>query len=291
MSPPYPNTTNRCAHQECPVPIRNTDIRPTSLLRTPEQLSSNRTSKNSAQPPYEKNECIHSSILPNAEDLGDERRKQRIVPTGRETGGRGGYENAGEPEGEDAGCSEEERKDKRVLPTEAVTGVAGQDARHGIDGVAGGEKIAAFGDGETEDYGVRRNEGQGELGTGRLEGFTGQLRRLEDECNKLRPRVEVVISEAEDSGARTWRNAATTEKRNVCLEAKTRETWVFRLSGLSTVELAANWLRGTAQAIGNPAIRLKPAQSLRVQRPPTELSSARITGEKMRPPTPPPAKI
>ncbi len=53
--------------------------------------------------------------------------------------------------------------------------------------------------------------------------------------------------------------AATAEKRNVGLEAKARETCVFRLSGPSTVEPAAKWLRGTAQAIGNPAIRLKPA--------------------------------
>lgn len=136
MSPPYPNTTHRRAHQECPIPIRNTNIRSTSLLRTPEQLPSNRTPKNSAQTPYEKYKRIHSSVLPDAEDLGDERRKQRIVPAGRETvehdesqpereRGRGGCEDAGEPEGEDAGCGEEERQDKRVLLTEAVAGVAG----------------------------------------------------------------------------------------------------------------------------------------------------------------------
>lgn len=139
ISPPYPNTTRRRAHQECSIPIRNTGVRLTSLLRTPEQLPSNRTPKNSAQSPYEKYKRIHSGILPDAKHLGDERRKQRIVPAGRETvehdesqpereGGRCGYEDAGEPEGEDAGCGEEERQDKRVLPTEAVAGVASQDA-------------------------------------------------------------------------------------------------------------------------------------------------------------------
>ncbi|KAL9613215.1 MAG: hypothetical protein Q9167_002231 [Letrouitia subvulpina] len=167
MSPPYPNTTHRRAHQECPVPICNTSIRPTSLLRTPEQLSSNRTPKNSAQPPYEKYKRIHSSILPDAEDLGDERRKQRIP---EREGGLGGCENAGEPKGEDAGCGEKERQNKRVLPTQAVAGIAGQDARHSVDGVAGSEKVATFRGGETEDYGVGGNEGEGELGASRLEG-------------------------------------------------------------------------------------------------------------------------
>ncbi len=182
MSPPYPNTTRRRTHQECPIPIRNTSIRSTSLLRTPEQLPSNRTPKNSAQAPYEKYKRIHSSVLPDAEDLGDERRKQRIIPAGRETvehdesqpervRGRGGCEDAREPEGEDAGCGEEERQDKRVLPTEPVAGVAGQDARHGVDGVGGREKVATFGGGEPKNYGVGGNEGEGELGAGRLEGL------------------------------------------------------------------------------------------------------------------------
>jgi len=267
MSPPYPNTTHRRAHQECSIPIRNTSIRSTSLLRTPKQLPSNRTPKNSAQAPHEKDKRIHSSILPDAKDLGDERRKQRIVPAGRETverdesqpereRGRGGYEDAGEPEGEDAGCGEEERQDKRVLPTEAVAGVAGQDARHGVDGVAGGEKVATFGGGEAEDYGVGGNEGEGELGAGRLEGVEGQLRTLEDGCKELRLRFKAVISGARSSEsqptlfqeenkamasrAQTWRAAATAQRRNVGLEAKARETWVFRLSGPSTVGIAAN---------------------------------------------------
>ena len=86
--------------------------------------------------------------------------------------GRGGCcEDAGEPEGEDAGCGEEERQDERVLPTEPVAGVASQDARHGVDGVGGCEKVAAFGGGEAENYGVGGNEGEGELGAGRLEGL------------------------------------------------------------------------------------------------------------------------
>lgn len=50
-----------------------------------------------------------------------------------------------------------------------------------------------------------------------------------------------------------------TEKINVAFVAKARETWVFRLSGPSAVETPANRLRGTAQAIGNPATRLKRA--------------------------------
>ena len=149
MSPPYPNTTQRCARQECPIPIRNSNIRSTSLLRTPKQLPSNRTPENSTQSPNEKYKSIHSCILPDAKDFRDERRKQRIVPAGRKTveddesqpervGGRGGCcEDAGEPEGEDAGCGEEERQDERVLPTEPVAGVASQDARHGVDGVGG----------------------------------------------------------------------------------------------------------------------------------------------------------
>ena len=89
----------------------------------------------------------------------DERRKQRIVPAGRETvehdesqpervRGRGGCEDAGEPEGEDAECGEEERQEKRVLPTKPVAGVARQDARHGVDGVGGREKVATFGGGK-----------------------------------------------------------------------------------------------------------------------------------------------
>ena len=181
MSPPYPNTTHCRAHQECPIPICNTSICSTSLLRTPEQLSSNRTPKNSAQAPYEKYERIHSSILPDTKDLGDERRKQRIVPAGRETvehdesqpervRGGGGCEDAREPEGEDTGCGEEERHDKRILPTESVAGIAGQDARHGVDGVGGRKKVATFGGGEANNYGVGGNEGEGELGAGRLEG-------------------------------------------------------------------------------------------------------------------------
>ena len=85
--------------------------------------------------------------------------------------GRGGCEDAGEPEGEDAGCGEEERQDKRILPTKPVAGVTGQDARHGIDGVAGGEKVATFGGREAENYSVGGNEGEGELGAGRLVGL------------------------------------------------------------------------------------------------------------------------
>ncbi len=176
MSPPYPNTTHRRAHQECPIQIRNTSIRSTPLFLTPEQLSSNRTPKNSAQAPDEKYPRIHSSILPDSKDLGDERRKQRVVPTGGEIvdhdesqpereGGRGG---AGEPEREDAGCGEEERQEERVLSTEAVAGVADQDARDGVDGVAGGEEVATFGGGEPEDYCVGGDKGEGELGAGRL---------------------------------------------------------------------------------------------------------------------------
>ena len=74
--------------------------------------------------------------------------------------GRGGCEDAGEPEGEDAGCGEEERQDKRVLPTKSVAGVARQDARHGVNGVGGREKVAAFGGGEAKNYGVGGNEGE-----------------------------------------------------------------------------------------------------------------------------------
>lgn len=176
MRPPYPNTTHRRAHQKRPIQIRNTSIRSTSLLRTPKQLSSYRTPKNSTQAPDEKYRRIHGSILPDAEDLGDERRKQRVVPASGEIvdndesqpereRGRGG---AGEPEGEDAGCGEEERQDERVLSTEAVAGVTHQDARDGVDGVAGGEEVATFGGGEAEDYGVGGDKGEGELGTSRL---------------------------------------------------------------------------------------------------------------------------
>ena len=121
--------------------------------------------------------------MPDAKDLRDERRKQRIVPAGRKTvehdesqpervRGRGGCcEDAGEPEGEDAGCGEEKRQDERVLPTEPVAGVARQDACHGVDGVGGREKVATFGRGEAKDYGVGGNEGEGELGAGGLEGL------------------------------------------------------------------------------------------------------------------------
>lgn len=38
------------------------------------------------------------------------------------------------------------------------------------------------------------------------------------------------------------------------LEAKERETWVSRLSGVLSVETPENRLRGTDQAIGSPAI-------------------------------------
>ena len=86
--------------------------------------------------------------------------------------GRGGCcEDAREPEGEDAGSGEEERQDKRVLPTEPVTGVTGQDASHGVDGVGGREKVATFGGAEAKNYGVGGNEREGELGAGRLEGL------------------------------------------------------------------------------------------------------------------------
>ena len=57
------------------------------------------------------------------------------------------------------------------MPTEPVAGVAGQDTRHGIDGVGGCEKVATFGGGEAKNYGVGGNEGEGELGAGRLEGL------------------------------------------------------------------------------------------------------------------------
>ena len=125
--------------------------------------------------------------MPDAKDLGDERREQRIVPAGREAverdksqperegGRRGVCKDAGDPEGEDAGRGEEERQDKRVLPAEAVAGVARQDARHGVDGVAGGEEVGAFGGSEADDYGVGGNEGEGELGASRLEGVSGSV--------------------------------------------------------------------------------------------------------------------
>ena len=242
MSPPYPNTTHRRARQESPIPICNESIRSTSLLRIPEQLPSNRTPKNSAQAPYEKYKRIHSSKLPDAEELGDERRKQRIVPAGRKTvehdesqpereGGRGGCEDTGQPEGEDAGCGEEERQDKRVLPTEAVAGVTGKDATHGVDGVASGEKIATFGGGVAEDYGVGGNEGEGELCAGRLEWVEGQLRRLEDGCNELRLRFKAVIS-----GARSLESKLTLFTR------KTRQ----RLLGHKPEETRRQQRRGTS---------------------------------------------
>ena len=84
---------------------------------------------------------------------------------------RGGCEDAGEPKGEDAGCGEEERQEKRVLPTKPVAGVTGQDARHGVDGVGGREKVAILGGREAKNCGVGGNEGERELGAGRLEGL------------------------------------------------------------------------------------------------------------------------
>jgi hypothetical protein len=65
-----------------------------------------------------------------------------------------------------------------------------------------------------------------------------------------------------ESGSRApaaWSNAATAEKRKVAREASARETCVLRLSGPSDVETDANRLRGTAQATGSPATRLKAA--------------------------------
>ena len=57
----------------------------------------------------------------------------------------------------------------------------------------------------------------------------------------------------------TWRNAATTENRNVAFDAKDRETCVFRLPASPGPEAPASRLRGTAQATGNPAIRFTAA--------------------------------
>jgi len=187
ISPPYANTKHGRTHQECAIPIRNTSIRSRPLFRTPKQLTANRAPKHSAQPPGEKDKCIHSSILADAEDLGDEGREQRIVSTGRDTvehdesqpegegGRRGGCQDAREPEGKDAGCGEEERQDERVLPAEAVASVARQDATHGVDGVACGKEIGAFGGGEAEADRVRGNEGEGQLGPSRLQGLVSVI--------------------------------------------------------------------------------------------------------------------
>lgn len=233
-------------------------------------MPTNRTPKNSPQAPDEKDKGIHSSILPDAEDFGDERREQRVVPAGGKTvehdesqpereGGRSGGEDAGEPEGENAACGKQERQDKRVLPAETVTGVAGQDARDSVDGVTGGEEVATSGGGEAEDYGVGRNKGEGELSAGRLEGVQGSITDSATISSESQLTQFHQENKAKASRVLTWRNAATAEKRNVGLEPKARETWVLRLSGPSAVELAANRLRGTDQATGNPAIRLKPA--------------------------------
>jgi CRISPR/Cas system-associated exonuclease Cas4 (RecB family) len=86
-----------------------------------------------------------------------------------------------------------------------------------------------------------------------------------------------------------WRKAAAAEKRKVGRRARARETCVVRLS--SDVEAGGKRLRGTAQAMGRPARRLKAAEIRRVQRPPTELRSVRMMGEKTRAPMPPPARI
>lgn len=80
-----------------------------------------------------------------------------------------------------------------------VASVAGQDARHSVDGIAGGEKVAPFGGREAEDYSVGGYEGERELSTGHLEGVESQLWRLEDGCNEFRLRVKAVISEARSS--------------------------------------------------------------------------------------------
>lgn len=189
ICPPYPNTTHCRAHQECPIPIRDTSIRSCALVRAPKQLPTNRTPKHSPQTPYEEDKRIHSSILPDAEDLGDECWEQRIEPAARETvehdeshperdGGRSGYQDTGEPEGKDAGCGEEERQDKRVLPAEAVAGVAGQDARHGVNGVGSSEEVGALRGGAAKDYGIGGNEGEGKLGASRLEGVVGSVTKF-----------------------------------------------------------------------------------------------------------------
>lgn len=59
------------------------------------------------------------------------------------------------------------------MAAEAVAGVAGQDARGGVDGGGGGEEVAAFGGGEAEEDGVGGDEGEGELGAGCLVGGGG----------------------------------------------------------------------------------------------------------------------
>ncbi len=82
ISPPYPNTARRRTHQERPIPISNTSIRPRPLIQTPEQSATNRTPKHSPQPPHKENKRIHGRILPDTEDFGDERREQRIVTAG-----------------------------------------------------------------------------------------------------------------------------------------------------------------------------------------------------------------
>jgi hypothetical protein len=93
------------------------------------------------------------------------------------------------------------------------------------------------------------------------------------------------------------------ERRKVGREARARETCVLGRedagsssdSGSVVVVggggVPAKRLRGTAQAMGSPASRLKMAYSRRVQRPPMELRRARMAGERTSPPAPPPARI
>ena len=119
IRPPHPETKHCRTHQECPVPVRNISIRPRPLFRTPKQLSADGTAKNGSQSPYEKYGCIHSSVLTNAEDFGNEGWKERIVSTSEyviehdesqpeRDRVRGGYEDTCEPKGEDTGGGQEQ---------------------------------------------------------------------------------------------------------------------------------------------------------------------------------------
>ncbi len=79
IRPPYPNTTRRRAHQQRPIPIRNPRIRSTPLLHPPQQPAPNRAPKNRAQAPHKQDKRIHTRILPDTKNLGDERGEERVV--------------------------------------------------------------------------------------------------------------------------------------------------------------------------------------------------------------------
>ena len=79
------------------------------------------------------------------------------------------------------------------MPAKALASIASKDARHGVDGITGGEKVGAFGGNEAKGYGVGRNEGERELSASRLEELGSQSWSFEDGCNEFRLRVEAVI--------------------------------------------------------------------------------------------------